>query len=142
MDNYAARVAGYSGTPLERKLGVKDGITVFLDRAPAGFSLEADTVSRLPKSLELSLTFHIEAATLETRLPQLVDRTVPAGAIWVCWPKKSAVKAGLVDVGEVAVLNENTVREIGLAAGVVDVKVAAIDEVWSGLMFVRRLRDR
>jgi hypothetical protein len=142
VDNYAAGVPGYSGTPLEKKLGVKDGITVFLDAAPEGFALDARTTRRPAKALELTLTFHLGAASLESRLPDLVERTVPAGAIWVCWPKKAAVKAGLIDVGEGVVLDENTVRDIGLAAGMVDVKVAAIDEVWSGLKFVRRLRDR
>ncbi len=58
--------------------------------------------------------------------------------IWVCWPKKAAVKAGLIESD----LDDAGVREIGLAAGVVDVKVCAIDEVWSGLKFVRRLADR
>lgn len=131
-------MAGYSGTPLERKLGVKDGQVVFLDRPPAGFALEAPTTTRLPRQAAITLTFHTDPRALERRLPTLIERTEQAGMIWVCWPKKAAVKAGLVD----SELDEGQVREIGLAAGVVDVKVCAIDEVWSGLKLVRRLADR
>ena len=127
-------MAGYSGTPLERKLGVRPDHVVFLDAAPEAFDLEAVTTRRLPRHLDISLTFHTEAARLTRRLPQLIERTAPAGMIWVCWPKKAAK----VDTD----IDENVVREIGLAAGVVDVKVCAIDEVWSGLKFVRRLADR
>ena len=131
-------MAGYSGTPLERKLGIKDGQVVFLDNAPAGFGLEAPTTTRLPKSIAISLSFQTDCGRLAKRLPDLIARTEQAGMIWVCWPKKAAVKAGLIDSD----LDENLVRDLGLAAGVVDVKVCAIDEVWSGLKFVRRLADR
>jgi hypothetical protein len=131
-------MAGYSGTPLEQKLGVKDGQVVFLDRAPEGFTLEAATTTRLPRRTAITLTFQTGRSALERRLPQLIERTEQAGMIWVCWPKKAAVKAGLIDTD----LDDNLVRELGLAAGVVDVKVCAIDEVWSGLKFVRRLADR
>ncbi len=127
-------VAGYSGTPLERKLGVKPGHVVFLDGAPDDFDLDAPTTRRLPKRLDISLTFHTSAAKLEQRLPQLIERTEQAGMVWVCWPKKAAK----VETD----LDENLVRAIGLAAGVVDVKVCAIDETWSALKFVRRLADR
>ena len=130
-------MAGYSGTPLECKLGVKDGQTVFLDRAPEGFTLAAPTTTRMPRQAAITLTFHTERATLERRIGVLIDHTEQAGMIWVCWPKKAART-----LGHVTDLDENVVREIGLAAGVVDVKVAAIDEVWSGLKFVRRLADR
>ena len=127
-------MAGYSGTPLERKLGVKPELVVLLDHAPDDFDLEAPTTRRLPKRLDISLTFHTSAAALAKRLPQLIERTEQAGMIWVCWPKKAAKVPTDVD--------ENVVRELGLAAGVVDVKVCAIDETWSGLKFVRRLADR
>lgn len=127
-------MAGYSGTPLERKLGVKPEHVVYLDGAPDGFDLDAPTTRRLPKALDLSLTFHTRRSTLERRLPQLVERTAQDGAVWICWPKKAAKVPTDLD--------ENVVREIGLAAGVVDVKVCAIDETWSGLKFVRRLADR
>ena len=131
-------MAGYSGTPLEKKLGVKDGQVVFLDRPPAGFELEAPTTTRLPKSTAITLTFHTDVHALTKRLPTLIDHTEQAGMIWVCWPKKAAAKERNIHTD----LDENLVREIGLAAGVVDVKVCAIDEVWSGLKFVRRLADR
>jgi len=131
-------MAGYSGTPLEQKLGIKDGQTVFLDHAPDGFELAAPTTTRLPRQAAVTLTFHTERRALERRIGTLIDHTEQAGMIWVCWPKKSAVKAGIVKSD----LDDNQVREIGLAAGVVDVKVCAIDEVWSGLKFVRRIADR
>ena len=127
-------MAGYSGTPLERKLGVKPDWVVFLDGAPETFDLDAPTTRRLPRRLDLSLTFHTSAARLTRRMPQLIERTSQAEMIWVCWPKKAAK----VETD----LDENVVRQIGLDAGFVDVKVCAIDEVWSGLKFVRRLADR
>jgi hypothetical protein len=130
-------MAGYSGTPLEKKLGIKDGHVVFLDHPPHGFELEAPTTTRLPKQAAITLTFHTDPASLEKRLPTLIDHTEQAGMIWVCWPKKAAR-----ELGYETDLEGNIVREIGLAAGVVDVKVCAIDEVWSGLKFVRRLADR
>src|SRR3954454_9419200 len=130
-------MAGYSGTPLEKKLGVKDGQVVFLDGAPDGFDLEAPTTTRLPKQAAITLTFHTDRQALERRIGVLIEHTEQAGMIWVCWPKKAARKLGYETD-----LDENVVREIGLAAGVVDVKVCAIDEVWSGLKFVRRLADR
>jgi hypothetical protein len=125
-------MAGYSGTPLPLKIGIKDGHVVFLDRAPEGLGLEGRT--RLPRSMDVTLTFQTQRLGLERRLPQLVERTVSNGMVWVCWPKKASKMPTDLD--------ENIVREIGLAAGVVDVKVAAIDETWSGLKFVRRLSDR
>ena len=82
-------VAGYSGTPLERKLGVKPDHVVLLDDAPDTFDLDAPTTRRLPKRLDISLTFHTSAAKLEKRLPQLFERTEQAGMVWVCWPKKA-----------------------------------------------------
>jgi hypothetical protein len=131
-------MAGYSGTPLEKKLGIKDGQVVFLDRAPDGFALDAQTTRRLPKQAAITLTFHTSRDALKERLPELIDHTEQAGMIWVCWLKKAAVKAMAIETD----LDENVVRELGLAAGVVDVKVCAIDETWSGLKFVRRLADR
>jgi hypothetical protein len=131
-------VAGYSGTPLERKLGVKPEHVVFLDGAPEDFDLDAPTTRRLPRNsagtLDLTLTFHTRRTTLSKRLPQLVARTAQDGTVWVCWPKKAARVPTDLD--------DNAVREVGLAAGLVDVKVCAIDETWSALKFVRRLADR
>ncbi|MDQ6935284.1 MAG: DUF3052 domain-containing protein [Actinomycetota bacterium] len=127
-------MAGYSERSLEQKLGLKVGYVVFLDRAPDGFTLDAPTIRRLPPRIDMSLTFHTSEQTLAKRLPELVARTAPAGAIWVCWPKKAAKVATDLD--------EAGVRRAGLSAGLVDVKIAAIDSIWSGLKFVRRLADR
>jgi hypothetical protein len=77
-------------------------------------------------------------STLADRLPVLLDHTVTAGMVWVAWPKQAAAKR----LGLATDLNENAVRALGLGLGWVDVKVAAIDEVWSGLKFVRRRQDR
>ena len=134
--------AGYSGSPLAKKLGVKDGHVVLLDRLPDDVDLRlpptAVVVRRLRAGLDVTVTFHTQLETLAARLPELFDRTVTAGMVWVAWPKQAAVKR----LGIASDLNENAVRELGLELGWVDVKVAAIDEVWSGLKFVRRLADR
>jgi len=133
-------MAGYSGTPLVTKIGIKDAHTVLLDALPSGVDLgdlgDAHVVRRLPARavLDVTLTFHLERARLARRLPQLIERTVPDGMIWVCWPKRASKVP--TDI------TEDVVREIALPAGVVDVKVAAIDEVWSGLKLVRRLANR
>lgn len=138
----ATAQAGYSGTPLPKKLGVKDGHVVLLDRLPEGLDLglppTAHVVRRLRSELDLTVTFHTRLATLESRLPALVSHTVTDGTVWVAWPKQAAVKRLGIDTD----LNDNVVREAGLSLGWVDVKVAAIDEVWSGQKFVRRLADR
>jgi len=140
-------VAGYSGTPLVRKIGIKDDHVVLLDGEPAGFDLGqtggAQLLRRLPppsqgQRVDVSLTFHTSYAAVARRLPTLFERTTAAGMVWVCWPKKSAQKG----LGIVSDLDENRIRALGLELGFVDVKVAAIDDTWSGLKFVRRLVDR
>ena len=133
---YRGLVAGYSGTPLVTKIGLKDDHLVFLDNAPPG--LDLDGLRRLPRGMDVTLTFHTSYAGLAARLPVLFERTSVAGMVWVCWPKKAAQKA----LGIVSDLDDGSVRALGLELGFVDVKVAAIDEVWSGLKFVRRLADR
>jgi hypothetical protein len=134
--------AGYSGTPLPRKLGVKDDHVVLLDRLPDGLELglppTAHVVRRLRDGLDITLTFHTRLATLEARLPTLFEHTVTAGMVWICWPKQAAAKRLGIDTD----LNDNVVRAAGLFLGWVDVKVAAIDGTWSGQKFVRRLVDR
>lgn len=134
--------AGYSGTPLPKKLGVKEGHVVLLDRLPDGLDLglppEVTVVRRVRAGLDVTVTFHTRLATLESRLPVLFEHTVTHGLVWVSWPKQAAVKRLGLDTD----LNDNVVRELGLELGWVDVKVAAIDEVWSGQKFVRRLKDR
>jgi len=134
-------MAGYSGTPLAKKIGIKDEHVVFLDGAPDDLDLDtggASVVTRLPRSADVTLTFHTTYAGLAARLPTLFERTTTAGMVWVCWPKKSAQKA----LGITSDLDENRVRDLGLGLGFVDVKVAAVDDTWSGLKFVRRLADR
>jgi hypothetical protein len=137
-----SRSAGYSGTPLAQRLGVKDGHVVLLDRLPDDLDLglppTATVVRRVRAGLDVTVTFHTHLDTLAERLPTLFERTVTAGMVWVSWPKQAAAKR----LGIATDLNENVVRDLGLELGWVDVKVAAVDEVWSGLKFVRRLRDR
>ena len=102
--------AGYSGTPLPKKLGVKDGHVVLLDRLPDGLDLglppTATVVRRLRGGLDLTVTFHTKLATLEDRLPALFEHTVTAGMVWVAWPKQAAVKRLGIDTD----LNDNVVR--------------------------------
>jgi hypothetical protein len=140
-------MAGYSGTPLPTKLGIKATHLVLLDAVPPGVELgdlgAARVVRRLPRRLlDVTLTFHTRLVTLERRLPEVVSRTAPAGMVWVCWPKKTARTAVEEALDVVCDLDENLVRDLALATGVVDVKVAAIDDHWSGLKLVRRLADR
>jgi hypothetical protein len=134
--------AGYSGTPLGRKLGVKEGHAVLLDRLPDDLELDLPAgtavVRRLRDGLDVTLTFHTRSAVLRRRLPLLFEHTVVDGMVWVAWPKQAAVKARGIDTD----LGEAAVRRLGLDLGWVDVKIAAISEVWSGLKLVRRLVDR
>ena len=132
---------GYSGTPLPKKLGIKDGFQVCLIDAPTDVikelkpSLEKCDIARDPKSpLDFAMLFTKSSATLKKEFPRTAKALTPAGTLWVSWPKKTS--------GVSTDLNENIVRDIGLAAGLVDVKVCAVTEVWSGLKFVRRLKDR
>ena len=134
-------MAGYSGTPLVQKLGIKPDARVLFVNAPPDF---AGTLGPLPsgveqvagaaKNLDLAVLFVTAKAELEKRFPTLAKRLAPAGMLWVSWPKKAS--------GVPTDLSDNVVREFGLSAGLVDTKVCAIDEVWSGLKFVIRLKDR
>jgi hypothetical protein len=133
-------MAGYSGTPLARKLGVAAGTRVLLDGAPAGFSLgdlpPAARVRRRagPGPYEVILSFCRDLDRLVRRWPVLHPLTTTAGALWIAWPKRSA--------GVPTDLDENRVRDFALAHGRVDVKVCAIDDTWSGLKHVIRKADR
>jgi hypothetical protein len=133
-------VAGYSGTPLAKKLGIGAGSTVLLDGAPADFSLApvppgARVHHRATAGpYDVILCFCPDLATLVGRWPALHARTTPAGALWVAWPKRAS--------GMATDLDENVIREYALAHGRVDVKVCAVDEVWSGLKHVIRKADR
>ena len=130
---------GYSGTPVPYKLGVKAHSRVLVLGRPPGTDLGTwDCATRHTRAgkgrYDVVLAFAPDVATLRRRLaPALAATTVP-GRLWVCWPKRSSAVA--------TDLTENIVRELGLAAGNVDIKVCAIDDKWSGLAFVRRLRDR
>jgi len=127
--------AGYSGTPLPRKLGIRDGSRVVLVGAPADFAV---TLGDLPPGVELlrpgvgdvdvALLFALDLATLRSRFAPLAAALQPAGGLWVAWPKRSS--------GIATELSDSAVRELGLAAGLVDNKVCAIDATWSGLRFV------
>ena len=133
-------MAEYSGTPLARKLGIGPGAVVLLDGAPTAFDLGETaagvTVHRRAGSrpYDVILCFCPTAARLADRWPALHQRTTPAGALWIAWPKRSS--------GVPTDLDENAVRDHALAHGRVDVKVAAIDDTWSGLKNVIRVADR
>jgi hypothetical protein len=133
--------AGYSGTPLVSKLGIKPGATLGLIGAPDGFDGRLGELPggvtvrrRLQGQLDVIVAFYVERSVLERRLPALRGALQPAGGLWVAWPKRAS--------GVATDVSETVVRELGLAAGLVDNKVCAIDAVWSGLRLVYRLRDR
>jgi hypothetical protein len=134
--------AGYSGTPLPRKLGIKPEARVALIGAPEGFDA---TLGALPdgvavrrraggQPLDVIVAFFSRRSMLERRLPALSAALDPAGGLWIAWPKRAS--------GVPTDVTEDVVRTLGLAAGLVDNKVCAIDYVWSGLRLVYRLRDR
>jgi len=132
-------MAGYSGTPLPRKLGLKPGQRVSLAAAPPGFVRSlgplpegAVRVARGP--VDLAVVFVRSRGTLATALPEARDRLDPDGALWVSWPKRSS--------GVETDLTEGVVRDLAFEAGLVDVKVCAVDEIWSGLKLVFRRADR
>jgi hypothetical protein len=132
---------GYSGTPLPKKLGIKDGLCVSLIDAPAEViaelkpSLGNCKIAKDGKTpLDFAMLFTKSGTALKREFGRITKNLAPAGMLWVSWPKKTS--------GVPTDLNENIVRDIGLASGLVDVKVCAVTDVWSGLKFVRRLKDR
>lgn len=129
-------MAGYSETPLPKKLGLKPEARSYFVDAPTGYvrRLGAEPSRRLTGPLDFIQAFAHSRASLERRLPALSKALAPDGALWISWPKGSS--------GVKTDLNENGVRELGLANGMVDVKVCAVDDTWSGLKFVFRLKDR
>jgi hypothetical protein len=135
----AKKPAGYSGTPLVAKLGIKPDTRIQFFDPPDDFG---ETLGALPDglkhvtrgALDFAIVFVRRRIDLEKRFSLVRDRLEPNGTLWVGWPKKSARTT--------TDLTENVVREIGLNAGLVDVKVCAIDDTWSGLKFVRRVSDR
>jgi hypothetical protein len=136
-------MAGYSGTPLPRKLGIKPGHRVALLGAPAGFER---VLGELPpgvavtnalggkKAFDVIVLFGVVAQELARRFGPTAKRLEPNGGLWVAWPKRAS--------GVVTDVTEHTVRKIALAGGLVDNKVCAVDDTWSGLRFVVRVVDR
>ena len=134
--------AGYSGTPLVRKLGIKPDSRLGLIGAPDGFD---DTLGELPLGVrvvrrlggpmfDVIVAFFDRRSELERRLATLVGTLDYAGGLWLAWPKRAS--------GVPTDLTDNVVRDLGLAIGLVDNKICAIDQVWSGMRLVYRLRDR
>ncbi len=135
-------MAGYSGTPLWRKLGYKTGMSAYVDGGPNSYisllALPGDVVvTWLPKAKSDMAFVHLfatSASKLKRRLEYYRKRIVPGGVIWVSWPKKrSGVKSDIT---------EDTIRDVALPMGLVDVKVCAVDEVWSGLKLMIRKERR
>lgn len=133
-------MAGYSGTPLTKKLGIKEDFIAAFVNAPAGFKrrldLPANVVikSNASQPFDFVIVFAKSEKQLRQNFSQYAARLKPDGMLWVAWPKKSS--------GVVTDLSFMNVQAIGLSEGLVDVKICAVDEVWSGLKFVFRLKDR
>lgn len=135
------KMAGYSKTPLVKKLGIKPGFRVIILNAPENY---VQTLGELPGDIRIADSladsfdfihfFTTRRETLAAEFPQLKQALAPSGILWISWPKRSA----RVETD----LTEDIIRAIGLENALVDVKVAAVDEVWSGLKFVYRLKDR
>jgi hypothetical protein len=125
--------AGYSGTPLPRKLGIKDGSRVAIVAAPDGFELDAELVP-LGAEMDVILLFVLELRELERCFTEVAALLTPSGGLWIAWPKHAS--------GIETDLSDSVVRRTGLAHGLVDNKVCAIDDTWSGLRFVKRVADR
>jgi hypothetical protein len=131
--------AGYSGSPLARKLGIRAGHRILVVGRPPDLEIElpagVETHTRAGRTAyDVIVAFAPDRRTLARRSPTLPAQLVVDGGLWVAWPKRSS--------GVSTDLDENQVRAVGLNAGLVDNKVCAIDPVWSGLRFVVRLRDR
>ncbi|MBC8032240.1 MAG: DUF3052 domain-containing protein [Pyrinomonadaceae bacterium] len=135
-------MAGYSSTPLLRKLGIKEGFRVAFVNSPKNFKKElgplpADVklfVSNLTKPLDLIVLFVDKESMLRGTFPVLAEKLTANGMLWIAWPKKNSKVATDLAFGDV--------QRIGLDAGLVDVKICAVNEIWSALKFVYRLRDR
>ena len=131
-------MAGYSGTPLWKKLGYKAGVSAYVEGEPGNYisllTLPADVVvtwlPRAKSEMEFVHLFATSASQLKSKLESVRKRIVPVGVIWVSWPKKSS--------GVTSDITEDTIRDLALPMGLVDVKVCSVDEVWSGLKLVIR----
>jgi hypothetical protein len=132
-------MAGYSGTPLPKKLGIKKQYRVALLNLPAEVKAElksalADCQVAKVGPIDFAMMFVKSASELKQQFSRVARLLAPAGMLWVSWPKKAS--------GVASDLGEHEVRRIGLEAGLVDVKVCAVNEVWSGLKFVIRVQER
>ena len=135
-------MAGYSGTPLTKKLGIKEGFHVGLVNSPKGFRKELTdlpagvkfSTEDIPKQVDLILLFLDSERTLIREFPKMMKKIPANGTLWVAWPKKSS--------GLTTDLSFDNVQKFGLASGLVDVKICAVNEIYSGLKFVYRLKDR
>lgn len=127
-------MAGYSGTPLPQKLGIKNGARVRLAGAPEDFARTIGIVPRAKGEADVIVLFVKNRAALARDFERMREALHQDGGLWVAWPKKAS--------GVPTDLTESAVREHGLAQGLVDNKVCAIDDTWSGLRFVYRLIDR
>ena len=130
---------GHPGTPQARKLGLKPGTRVALDDPPPGWQLSGPPDGLLPAdaaggAADMIIAFFRAAAEITERLPVLARRVYPGGAIWAAWPRRAA--------GHASDITDNIVRSHALELGLVDVKVAAIDDDWSGLRLVWRVSNR
>jgi hypothetical protein len=129
---------GYSGTPLPKKLGIKENFRVAFHSLPA--DVETELKPALAKCeicrdrLDFAMIFVMSQAEMQKEFSRYAKHLSPAGMLWVSWPKKTS--------GIQTDLGENEIRRIGLDASLVDVKVCAVTEVWSGLKFVIRVKDR
>jgi hypothetical protein len=134
-------MAGYSGTPLVKKLGIKEDFRVALVGAPDGFRGELEGlpngvsfVTSVQGQLDFILFFAKTQTELTRHFSRLAAKLKPAGMLWIAWPKKAS--------GVATDLSDSVVRQTGLDAGLVDVKVCAVNETWSGLKFLIRVKDR
>jgi hypothetical protein len=128
-------VAGYSGTPLAKKLGIKDGCRLAVLGAPDGFVIDDLPVEVEPRTSargtsDVIVSFHTSRADLTKRLPTLMRALDVDGGLWVSWPKRSS--------GVTTDITEDVIREVALPTGLVDVKVCAMDDTWSGLRLCLR----
>jgi hypothetical protein len=133
-------MAGYSGTPLIQKIGIKPGHRIILRNHPASFVKDlgklpegTESADRLSGKANVIVYFSDRLAELQKDFARLSTALVPDGMLWIGWPKKAS--------GRPTDLTEDIVRRVGLECGLVDVKVCAIDETWSGLKFVIRVKD-
>jgi hypothetical protein len=133
-------LAGYSGTPLARKLGIRAGSRLYLSRAPQAYSMlvaplpKGVTAARLSARTDIIHIFSTKKADLARMLTSVMKKMRPDAAVWVSWPKRSS--------GVPTDITEDTIRAVALPMGLVDVKVCAVDDTWSGLKLVIRRDQR